>query len=90
MSMSIKTMVKISDFMSTQLITIDILNIKNNYNVEYTLENTIRVAKDLMYKHKIEKIPIVSNNSLVGLITLKNIRHYDNNKFKACIDNNGA
>ena len=90
MSMSIKTMVNISDFMSTQLITIDILNIKNNYNVEYTLENTIRVAKDLMYKHKIEKIPIVSNNSLVGLITLKNIRHYDNNKFKACIDNNGA
>ena len=55
-----------------------------------TLDNTLKEAKELMLLNRIEKIPIVSGNKLVGLITLKNIYHYENNKFKACIDSNGA
>ena len=44
-----------------------------------------------MLEHRIEKIPITySNHKLRGLITLKNIRHYENNKSKACINNDGA
>ena len=60
----------------------------NEYNLN--LDNTLSLAKDLMHINKIEKIPIVNGNVLIGLITLKNIRHYENNKYKACIDNNGA
>ena len=41
---------------------------------------------------KIEKIPLICSNTLklLGLITLKNIKHWENNKFKACIDATGA
>ena len=56
-----------------------------------SLDNTIKVAKELMLQNKIEKIPIITlDGTLSGLITLKNIRHYENNKSKACIDANGA
>jgi len=80
-----------------KLITIDINNTNINsvcisYNNQYNLnlESTLSLAKDLIHLHKIEKIPIVKGSSLVGLITLKNICHYENNKSKACIDSNGA
>lgn len=56
-----------------------------------SLDNTIKIAKELMLQNKIEKIPIITiDGTLCGLITLKNIRHYENNKSKACIDANGA
>jgi IMP dehydrogenase len=84
------------NFMSNlqTLITLDIVNIKddiqNDRQYNLNLDNTLSLAKDLMHKNKIEKIPIVNGSILVGLITLKNIRHYENNKYKACIDSNGA
>ena len=83
-----------SDFMTKieKLITISIngtcSNTTNDYNLN--LENTLSLAKDLIHTNKIEKIPILRDNTLIGLITLKNICHYENNKFKACIDSNGA
>lgn len=55
-----------------------------------TLENTLKLAKGLMLHNRIEKIPIITNSKLTGLITLKNIHHYEDNKSKACIDANGA
>jgi IMP dehydrogenase len=80
-----------------KLITIDINNVNINtvcisYNNQYNLnlESTLSLAKDLIHLHKIEKIPILKGSVLIGLITLKNICHYENNKFKACIDSNGA
>lgn len=49
-------------------------------------------AKEQMINHRYEKIPILEKGShrLIGLVTLKNIRHWENNKSKACIDTNGA
>ena len=49
-------------------------------------------AKAQMINHRYEKIPILEKGShrLLGLVTLKNIRHWENNKSKACIDTNGA
>ena len=87
--MSLKT----NEFMTyiNNIVCIDMMQI-----MKYTLDATLKLAKDLMIKNKIEKIPIINSNSngngniLVGLITLKNIRHYEDNKFKACIDANGA
>ena len=72
----------------------DIINnaniIKLDANILSTMDNTLTLAKELMLQNRIEKIPIVSGNKLTGLITLKNIRHYEDNKNKACIDLNGA
>ena len=56
----------------------------------HSLEITLNIAKELMLERKIEKIPLINNGILVGLITLNNIKHYENNKTKACIDTNGA
>ena len=72
------------DFMTTNVVTLDITL------AEHTLETTLSFAKELMLDRKIEKIPIVNNNVLIGLITLNNIKHYENNKSKACIDANGS
>jgi len=49
-------------------------------------------AKEQMIKNRYEKIPILDkdNQHLLGLVTLKNIRHWENNKSKACIDKTGA
>ena len=76
-----------------KLVTINISSIDNqniNNHCDLNLENTLGLAKDLIHKNKIEKIPILKDNVLIGLITLKNICHYENNKSKACIDSNGA
>ena len=88
---------KVSEFMSVGIIKIDItdcaigVSIGNmGIDIDKTLDYTLKLAKDLMYQYKIEKIPIVRDSELIGLITLKNIRHYENNKTKACIDKNGA
>jgi IMP dehydrogenase len=54
------------------------------------LADKLKIAKELMLRNRIEKIPIITNSKLTGLITLKNIRHYEDNKSKACIDVNGA
>jgi len=72
------------DFMSKSIITLDISM------TIHSLEATLSIAKVIMLERKIEKIPIVNNGILVGLITLNNIKHYENNKSKACIDTNGA
>jgi IMP dehydrogenase len=55
-------------------------------------DNILTQAKDKMINKRYEKIPILEKKSqrLLGLVTLKNIRHWENNKFKACIDANGA
>jgi len=72
------------DFMTKNVITLDISM------TIHSLETTLSIAKELMLERKIEKIPIVNNGILVGLITLNNIKHYENNKSKACIDTNGS
>ena len=72
------------EFMTTNVITLDVSL------TEQTLETTLSFAKELMLERKIEKIPIIKNNSLIGLITLNNIKHYENNKSKACMDVNGS
>jgi len=74
----------VRDFMSINIITLDISM------TQHSLETTLSIAKELMLERKIEKIPIVNNTVLVGLITLNNIKHYENNKGNACIDTNGA
>ena len=75
---------QVYDFMTKSVITLDVTM------TEHALETTLSIAKELMLERKIEKIPIVNNGILVGLITLNNIKHYENNKSKACIDVNGA
>ena len=81
-------------FMNTNIIKIDIMSNMNGYRqqnpVENTYESILKISKQLMLQHKIEKIPIVKGSTLIGLVTLKNIRHYENNKSKACVDSNGA
>lgn len=80
---------QVSYFMNTNIIKLDIMaNIHNP--IENTYENILKLSKELMLKNKIEKIPIINNSTLLGLVTLKNIRHYENNKSKACVDANGA
>ena len=74
----------VKDFMSINVITLDISM------TQHSLETTLSIAKELMLERKIEKIPIVNNTTLVGLITLNNIKHYENNKENACIDTNGS
>ena len=74
----------VKEFMSVNLITLD-MSI-----TQHSLETTLSISKELMLENKIEKIPIVNNSVLVGLITLNNIKHYENNKGNACIDTNGA
>ncbi len=75
---------KISEFMNKQLIKFDMMD------TTYSLENILKLSKELMLQNKIQKIPLLRNGKLHGLITLKNIKHYEDNKYKACIDNNGA
>jgi IMP dehydrogenase len=75
---------QVYDFMSKTIISLDVMM------TVHSLETTLSIAKELMLERKIEKIPIVNNGILVGLITLNNIKHYENNKSKACMDNNGA
>lgn len=68
-------------------------------------EAILKTAKKMMIDNRYEKIPIVSRMTpnydnqpdsvpdkyeLQGLITLKNIKHWENNNAKACIDANGA
>jgi IMP dehydrogenase len=81
-------------FMNTNIIKIDIMSSMNGYRqqnpVENTYESILKISKQLMLQHKIEKIPIVKGSILIGLVTLKNIRHYEDNKSKACVDSNGA
>jgi len=76
---------KANEFMTTNVITLDITTL-----IDQSLETTLTIAKELMLEHKIEKIPIIKNDTLFGLITLNNIKHYENNKSKACVDVNGA
>lgn len=74
----------VSGFMNKEIIKFDMMD------AAYSLENTLRLAKELMLENKIQKIPLLRNGKLHGLITLKNIKHYEDNKSKACIDSNGA
>ena len=67
------------------------LVITMNGEIETMPETILQRAKELMMARRIEKIPIITETrKLLGLITLKNIRHWENNKSKACIDANGA
>jgi len=78
--------ITVADVISKQknsLIKLDMANLT-------TLENTLKIAKELMLQNRIEKIPIIKGTILAGLITLNNINHYENNKSKACVDANGA
>jgi IMP dehydrogenase len=89
------TILDIISRQSSKLIKLEASNLSNLENslensLENNLENTLKIAKELMLQNRIEKIPLVSGTTLKGLITLKNIRHYENNKSKACVDTNGA
>jgi IMP dehydrogenase len=54
------------------------------------LEALIANAKSLMLKYKVEKIPIINpDDKLLGLITYKNVKHYENNANMACLDTAG-
>ena len=75
---------QVYDFMTKKIIILDVSMTVHSF------ETTLSIAKDLMLERKIEKIPIVNNGILIGLITLNNIKHYENNKSKACIDINGS
>lgn len=78
------------------LSVMDIINCRNLVKLDISsldmsnLENILGIAKSLMLQNRIEKIPITEGSYLKGLITLKNIQHYENNKSKACVDMNGA
>jgi IMP dehydrogenase len=67
-----------------QIKTLDELN-----NIKYTPGN-FDVIKKTMLSLKIQKMPIAMGDKLYGLITLKNIKHWENNKSKACLDSNGS
>jgi IMP dehydrogenase len=85
-TMDVDVNITVADVISKQknnLIKLDISDLT-------TLENTLKIAKELMLQNRIEKIPILKGAVLVGLITLNNINHYENNKSKACVDANGA
>ena len=75
---------QVYDFMTKNVVTLDVMM------ATQSLEVTLNIAKELMLEKKIEKIPLVNNDILVGLITLNNIKHYENNKSKACMDINGS
>lgn len=63
---------------------------KNGNYKSKSFKKMIKTAKDLMMQHKIEKIPILDENSFIlGLITLKNINHYENNQNSASLDDYG-
>lgn len=69
-----------------KIITLDV----RYHNIDKSLDNTLTKAKKIMLREKIEKIPLTDGPILKGLITLKNIRHYEDNKSKACVDVHGA
>lgn len=78
----------------SQFITKKIIKIINNdttyENIE-NIEHILNTAKQLMLQNKIEKIPITDSSGILkGLITLKNIRHYENNKSNACVNKSGS
>ena len=75
---------QVYDFMTKNVVTLDVMM------ATQSLEVTLNISKELMLEKKIEKIPLVNNDILVGLITLNNIKHYENNKSKACMDINGS
>jgi IMP dehydrogenase len=64
----------------------------NTNELEAHSDEILSQAKKQMIQNRYEKIPILekSTNRLIGLVTLKNIRHWENNKSKACIDSTGA
>jgi IMP dehydrogenase len=57
-------------------------------------EKILKMAKKKMLEYRYEKMPILEdkphNPKLLGLLTLKNIRHWENNQSRACIDYTGA
>jgi IMP dehydrogenase len=67
--------------------------IATNTEVDNNATDLINTTKKYMLEHRIEKIPILDSTNkscLLGLITLKNIRHLENNHSRACIDSTGA
>lgn len=75
------------DNSSFQAVYCDQQEIENNPDL------IIQLAKKKMLEYRIEKMPILStpnNPQLLGLLTLKNIRHWENNQSRACIDSTGA
>jgi IMP dehydrogenase len=83
------TVITVGDIIKSRKQNIIKLDV-NNTGVDNSLENTLSLAKSLMLQNRIEKIPITEGSILKGLITLKNIHHYEDNKSKACVDVNGA
>ena len=63
---------------------------KNGNYKSRNFKKMIENAKNLMMRHKIEKIPILDENQyILGLITWKNINHYENNQNSASLDEYG-
>ena len=76
----------VSDVMNEKLYVLTIAPDELN-NIQYIIQN----AKLLMIKYKVEKIPIIEigSNKLIGLITWKNVKHFENNASQSCLDANG-
>ena len=67
----------------------DFSHIVDSKNQEQ-LKAIITNAKRLMVINKVEKIPIVDHDyKLLGLITFKNVKHFEDNSNMACLDNAG-
>ena len=81
----------VSDMIKLKRCNIISLDVKYSCNnIDKYLDNTLNSAKEIMLRQRIEKIPLTDGTILKGLLTLKNIRHYEDNKSKACVDKNGA
>ena len=68
----------------------------NTKQIEENTDALLRKTKQQMLESRYEKMPILELEStnqqpkLLGLVTLKNIRHWENNQSQACIDSTGA
>lgn len=87
------TNIKVADYMSkyeNNLLFEAIYTTTDNFHLHS--DEILIQAKERMILNRFEKIPILeaNTNRLLGLITLKNIRHWENNKSRACIDSIGA
>jgi IMP dehydrogenase len=83
----------------SKFLTVDATDAK----IKYEPESILKLAKEYMMIHRYEKIPITSPlpkdydvykpvhcQKLLGLVTLKNILHWENNHSRACVDTTGA
>jgi IMP dehydrogenase len=69
--------------------SINISEIMNNNITTVETNITREEAIKIMNKNKIEKLPVIENNNVKGLIIYKNLLEYEINKNKYSLDSNG-